>query len=227
MAAASSVAKPKSDPTVASTTTTSSSNNTATQPSQAQRQQPMSSHNTNYPGMPSGPQAYHPSAGMPVPGLPPLPPGPLQPPLPPGPAPTPVIQQPSTNNNNPQPKKPVKRMAAGKVWVDPTLEEWPENDFRIFVGNLGSDVTDAKLYDHFAKYASIAKAAVAYDHKQGKSKGFGFVSFLQPLDCAKAIREMDQSWLSSRPIRVKRKDKDVGKGNKQNKKWLPKHRRRR
>ena len=138
-------------------------------------------------------------------GLPPLPPGPVPPPPPPPPP------------------------AGGADQEDPSsaIEKWPDNDFRIFVGNLGSDVTDAKLYDHFAKYASIAKAAVAYDHKQGKSKGFGFVSFLQPLDCAKAIREMDQSWLSSRPIRVKRKDKDVGKGNKQNKKWLPKHRRRR
>ena len=204
VAAASSVAKPKSDPTAVAPTTTSS-NNTATQASQSQRQQPMSSHNTNYPGMPSGPQAYHPSAGMPVPGLPPLPPGPLQPPLPPGPAPTPVIQQPSTNNNNPQPKKPVKRMAAGKVWVDPTLEEWPENDFRIFVGNISGDVTDQQLYDHYTRYASIAKAKIVRDHKQ-QSKGYGFVSFLQPLDCAKAIRETDQSWLGSRPIRVKRSD---------------------
>jgi RNA recognition motif-containing protein len=40
----------------------------------------------------------------------------------------------------------------------------------------------------------------------GGSKGFGFVSFLQPLDSAKAIREMDQTWLGSRPIRIKRSD---------------------
>ena len=34
----------------------------------------------------------------------------------------------------------VVREAAGQRWVDPTLLEWPENDFRIFVGNLGNEV---------------------------------------------------------------------------------------
>jgi hypothetical protein len=37
----------------------------------------------------------------------------------------------------------VVRQAAGKRWVDPTLTEWPENDFRIFVGNLGNEVGGA------------------------------------------------------------------------------------
>ena len=83
-------------------------------------------------------------------------------------------------------------------------DEWPANDFRIFCGNLDKTTTDQQLWDHFAKYPSIAKAKVV---KEGQfSKGFGFVSFLQPLDCAKAIREMDQTWLGSRPIRVKRSD---------------------
>ena len=27
--------------------------------------------------------------------------------------------------------------AAGKRWRDPTLDEWPENDHRIFVGDIG------------------------------------------------------------------------------------------
>lgn len=35
----------------------------------------------------------------------------------------------------------VVRQAAGKRWVDTTLVEWPENDFRIFVGNLGNEVS--------------------------------------------------------------------------------------
>lgn len=35
----------------------------------------------------------------------------------------------------------IVRQAAGKRWVDTTLTEWPENDFRIFVGNLGNEVS--------------------------------------------------------------------------------------
>ena len=111
--------------------------------------------------------------------------------------------------------------------MDPTLDEWPENDFRIFCGNLDKGVTDQQLQDHYKKYASLAKAKVVKDAK-GISKGYGFVSFLQPLDCAKAIRETDQTWLGSRPIRVKRsdwKDRNLNQVLKQNKKQEKKRKR--
>ena len=142
---------------------------------------------------------------------PPLPLGPPPPP-PPLPNPTSIVNGSSATTGDGGGTatniiKPVKRVAAGKVWVDTTLSEWPENDFRIFVGNLSRDVTDIQLYDHFHKlYPSVAMAKIVKDNKTGVSKGFGFVSFLQPLDCAKAIREQDQKWLGSRPIRVKRSD---------------------
>jgi hypothetical protein len=145
--------------------------------------------NTNLPPLPSGP--------MPMP-MPPLPPGPMPPPS----------QAQTQQNNSTNMNKPVVRMAAGKSWVDSTLSEWPANDFRLFVGNLGADVSDEALFDHFSsKYASVAMSKIIRDAKKNKeSKGFGFVSFLQPLDCAKAMREQDQTWLGSRPIRVKRSD---------------------
>lgn len=154
-----------------------------------------------------GPQPPTSSIGPTLPAsaahLPPLPPG-IPPPPPPPPLPT---QNATTTNNNNDNSKPAVRMAAGKKWVDPTLNEWPENDYRIFVGNLPNDVTDIQLYQHFAKYPSLVKAKVVrHADNPEKSKGYGFVSLLDPLECAKAIREMDQSWLSSRPIRVKRSD---------------------
>ena len=158
--------------------------------------------------------------------LPPPPPPPPQqkptlPPLPTGPAPPPPPQR------NSKAKQPTKRFAAGKVWVDPTLDEWPENDFRIFCGNLDQSTTDQQLHDHFQKYTSIAKAKIVKDG-MGTSKGFGFVSFLAPLDCAKAIREMDQTWLGSRPIRVKRsdwKDRNLNQVMKKNKEEKKKRKR--
>ena len=74
------------------------------------------------------------------------------------------------------------------------------------MGNLSREVSEQQLLEFFSsKYTSVAKAKIVCDSK-GLSKGFGFVSFLQPLDCAKAIREQDQKWLGSRPIRVKRSD---------------------
>lgn len=113
----------------------------------------------------------------------------------------------NSGNNEAKHSKPVVRMAAGKVWKDESLAEWPENDYRIFVGNLTNDVDDEMLYQHFSKYPSLAKAKVVrHNNNPEKSKGYGFVSLLDPLECARAIREMDQTWLSARPIRVKRSD---------------------
>eukprot|EP00934_Nitzschia_sp_Nitz4_P003830 Nitzschia sp. Nitz4//scaffold43_size134323//24155//24958//NITZ4_003283-RA/size134323-processed-gene-0.31-mRNA-1//-1//CDS//3329551900//3820//frame0 len=155
-----------------------------------------------------------------VAAIPPPPP----PPPPPGALPNNNMVYPSVPAGS---KKPVKRMAAGKVWVDPTLEEWPENDFRIFCGNLDPSVTDQQLHDHFVKYTSIAKAKVVTNESH-ISRGYGFVSFLQPLDCAKAIREMDQTWLGSRPIRVKRsdwKDRNLSQVQKQQKRQSKQRRR--
>ena len=38
-------------------------------------------------------------------------------------------------------KKAHKRVdAQGNHWEDKSLEEWPENDYRLFVGDLGNEV---------------------------------------------------------------------------------------
>jgi hypothetical protein len=57
-------------------------------------------------------------------------------------------------------KKGMVRMAAGEKWFDPTLGEWPDNDHRIFVGDLGNEVNDELLSKAFQKYPSFAKAKV-------------------------------------------------------------------
>ena len=48
-----------------------------------------------------------------------------------------------------------------------------------------SQVTDDLLALAFAGYASFAKAKIVRDKHTMKSKGFGFVSFMDPFDCAK------------------------------------------
>ena len=70
-------------------------------------------------------------------------------------------------------KKPpaVPRKAGGEVWWDPTLTEWPPNDFRIFVGDMGNEVNDDVLTKAFNKYSSFAKARIVRDKHSNKSKG--------------------------------------------------------
>jgi hypothetical protein len=137
------------------------------------------------------------------------------PPLPPPPLP-------------PNQAKPAVRTAAGKKWEDASLAEFPANDFRLFIGNLAKDITEVTLAEAFSsKYPSFAMARIVYNKHDGASKGYGFVSVMDPKDCASAIREMDQSWLGSRPIKVKRsdwKDRDL-KEVRSSKKWKRKGRR--
>lgn len=75
-----------------------------------------------------------------------------------------AAQQPSKDRK-------VVREIAGQKWVDNTLNEWPENDHRIFVGNLHPDVNENMLQAAFTKYPSFVKCKVVRDKFTKKSKG--------------------------------------------------------
>jgi RNA recognition motif-containing protein len=101
-------------------------------------------------------------------------------------------------------KKRILRQAAGKVWEDKTLEEWPKNDYRFFVGDLGPEVTTQTLETAFGKYASFQRALVVSEKVTGKSRGFGFVSFLNADDYTRAFREYDNKYIGSRPVKLRK-----------------------
>ncbi|KAI8733786.1 cytokinesis protein sepA [Biomphalaria glabrata] len=88
-------------------------------------------------------------------------------------------------------EKKFIRLAANTVWEDPTLAEWAQDDFRMFCGDLGNEVTDETLVRAFNKYPSFLKAKVVRDRRTNKTKGYGFVSFKDPLDFTRAMREMN------------------------------------
>lgn len=79
--------------------------------------------------------------------------------------------------------KAIPRAAAGQKWYDPTLSEWPENDFRIFVGDMGNEVNDDILTKSFTKYASFQKAKIVRDKHSNKSKGGLAVAKLASTSC--------------------------------------------
>ena len=87
--------------------------------------------------------------------------------------------------------KKLLRMAGGTVWEDNTLQEWDPDDFRIFCGDLGNDVTDDVLARAFNRFPSFIKAKVIRDKRSNKSRGYGFVSFKDPQDFTRAIKEMN------------------------------------
>ncbi|KAL0267306.1 UNVERIFIED_CONTAM: hypothetical protein PYX00_009616 [Menopon gallinae] len=100
--------------------------------------------------------------------------------------------------------KKLVRMAGGQIWEDPSLAEWEDDDFRIFCGDLGNDVTDEVLTRAFSKYSSFLKAKVVRDKRTNKTKGFGFVSFKYPQDFIKAMKEMNGRYVGSRPIKLRK-----------------------
>lgn len=61
-------------------------------------------------------------------------------------------------------KKAVPRKAAGQSWEDPTLADWPENDHRLFCGDLGNEVNDEVLTKAFARFSSFNMARVSSWH---------------------------------------------------------------
>jgi hypothetical protein len=60
---------------------------------------------------------------------------------------------------------------------------------------LGNDVTDEILTRAFSKYQSFLKAKVVRDKRSNKTKGFGFVSFKDPQDFIKAMKEMNGKYI--------------------------------
>jgi len=96
------------------------------------------------------------------------------------------------------------RKAAYESWEDPTLADWDSEDHRIFVGDLGNEVNESVLFQAFAKYPSILRAKVIRDKKSGKTRGYGFVSFKDPSEFAKALKEMNGKYIGNRPCKLRR-----------------------
>jgi hypothetical protein len=124
------------------------------------------------------------------------------------PAPPPPPSRPPPPTAPPGKKVGLVRTAAGERWIDPTLSEWPDNDFRIFVGNLAPEVNDTMLIQAFSQYESFSKARVVRNPKTKQSRGFGFVSFADSKHGAQALKEMHNQYIASRPCQLKRSKDD-------------------
>lgn len=51
---------------------------------------------------------------------------------------------------------------------------------KVFVGGLAWETLKQALFEHFEKYGEIFEAVIISDKITGRSKGYGFVSFLSP-----------------------------------------------
>lgn len=62
-----------------------------------------------------------------------------------------------------------------------------EAPYRIYVGNLAWRAKPEDLRSHFSKFGTVNSAKVLSDHKDGKHRCYGFLSFSSPAESKAAL----------------------------------------
>ena len=73
---------------------------------------------------------------------------------------------------------------------------------KLYVGNLGYDVSQSDLEQLLGQYGQVEDAVVIMDRMSGRSKGFGFVTMAEDADATSAIAELDGKDYSGRALKV-------------------------
>lgn len=86
----------------------------------------------------------------------------------------------------------------------------------LYVKNLEDGIDDQRLQTEFSSFGTITSAKVMSDEK-GQSKGFGFVCFSTPEEATKAVTEMNNRIIVSKPLYValaqRKEDREAQKLN--------------
>ena len=84
---------------------------------------------------------------------------------------------------------------------------------KLFIGGLSWGTTDDSLREAFERFGEVVEAKVITDRETGRSRGFGFVTFVEDAPGTEAQSEMDGAELDGRTIRVNEAhDRRVGGG---------------
>ncbi len=73
---------------------------------------------------------------------------------------------------------------------------------KLFVGGLSWDTDDSSLRAAFETFGEVTEAKVITDRETGRSRGFGFVTFVDAAAGEEAIGKMDGTSLDGRTVRV-------------------------
>lgn len=72
----------------------------------------------------------------------------------------------------------------------------------LYVGNLSFGTVEADLRELFGPHGEITTVRLILDHRTGRFRGFGFVSFARAADARRAAAACDGCPLDGRAIRV-------------------------
>jgi cold-inducible RNA-binding protein len=87
---------------------------------------------------------------------------------------------------------------------------------KLYVGNLDYTVSSEDLNELFSQVGQVQSATVITDKFSGQSKGFGFVEMSTAEEVSNAIRQLNDSELKGRNIKVNEarpRESSFGGGN--------------
>lgn len=73
---------------------------------------------------------------------------------------------------------------------------------KLYVGNLGYNVTSSELQQLFAAHGTVQSAQVVEDRDAGRSKGFGFVEMSSDEEARNAIAALNGKMHGERALTV-------------------------
>src|SRR4051794_31996918 len=73
---------------------------------------------------------------------------------------------------------------------------------RLYVGNLSYNISNQQLEELFAEYGQVKSAQVVMDRDTGRSKGFGFVEFVDANQARAAIEGLNLKEIDGRSLTV-------------------------
>lgn len=73
---------------------------------------------------------------------------------------------------------------------------------KLFIGGLSWSTSEESLRSAFEKFGDVEDAVVIKDRESGRSRGFGFVTFVESSSADDAISAMNDQELDGRRIRV-------------------------
>jgi cold-inducible RNA-binding protein len=73
---------------------------------------------------------------------------------------------------------------------------------KVFVASISWNTDENGLSNHFSQIGEIEDVVIVKDKETRRSRGFGFVTFTNADDADRAVKELDNSVLDGRNIKV-------------------------
>ncbi len=89
---------------------------------------------------------------------------------------------------------------------------------KIYVGNLGYNVSESTLSEKFAEFGTVNSAKVIIDRDTNRSKGFAFVEMSSVVEASRAISGLNGIELDGRQMNVS-EAKEVAPRTRSNNRW--------